>query len=531
MERKPAPRGDAGHTRGPGEGEVGPATPGSPAWDEQGRFKDIVNLLPFPIAVIDISGRIEFANPRFVSVFGYTLEDVPDGRSWFTKAYPDPGYRRNVVQAWWEDLAASREGEVGPRTFDVTCKDGAVKTIVFRLIAMERCKLFYVFEDITERTRMEQDLLRAQKLESLGVLAGGLAHDFNNILTGIMANLSVVKGFGELPEDLETVLQEAERASMRAKGLTHQLLTFARGGEPVRQTASLPKLIRETTEFSLSGSNVRCELDLPDNLWLADLDRSQFSQVIQNLVLNALQAMPEGGTLRIGAENRVFGQGAVPLLAPGRYVRISLEDEGAGIAEENLDRVFDPYFTTRQKGVGLGLATAFSVVQKHGGRIEVASRVGVGTTFTLYVPASEKKRPEEEAPGPSPARRAERILLIDDEQSIRRAAREILQRLGYEVEAAPEGRAGLDLYRRARDSGRPFDAVIVDLTVPGGMGGRETIRELLRLDPEARGIVSSGYSNDPVMSSYAEYGFRGVVAKPYSMADLATVLERVLADR
>ena len=385
-----------------------------------------------------------------------------------------------------------------------------------------------VFRDITEKRRLDDELARAGKLESIGVLAGGIAHDFNNLLTGILANLSLAKLSVPPSEKLHRRLMEAEKASLRARELTQQLLTFAKGGAPIRKLTTLGGLLKEAAGFTLVGTNVRAEFDIPDDLWPAEVDAGQISQVIQNLVLNAQQAMPQGGTVRVRAEGMLVSLDSGLPLAEGRYLRLSIGDQGAGIPEEHLAKVFDPFFTTKPQGSGLGLATAYSIVHKHDGHLSVESKPGEGTTFCIYLPASARHVAPLESRPPGVRPGEGRVLVMDDEPSMRETVFQVLTALGYEVSLAADGREAVELYRQAMAAGTPFRAAILDLTVPGGMGGRETLRQLLAVDPQVRAIVSSGYSNDPVMSDFSSYGFRGVVAKPYSVEELSHVVHSVI---
>ena len=385
-----------------------------------------------------------------------------------------------------------------------------------------------MLHDITERKRMKQEIAKVQQLESLGILAGGIAHDFNNILTVILANISMAKLYGALQDDISQMLTDAEKASLRAKKLTQQLLTFAKGGAPIKKVMSISGLLKDTAEFTLSGSKVRCEFSMPDDLWPIEADAGQISQVIQNLIINADQAMPRGGTVKICAENAIIGENDVSLIKEGRYLKISITDQGTGIAKKDLPNIFDPFFTTKQKGSGLGLATAFSVVNNHDGHIGVDSEVEVGTTFHVYLPTSRKtSKPEERSKG-KPTRGKGKILLIDDEEIIRKAAGEVLKRIGYQVTVAKDHEEGIRLYEKALKGKHPFDAIIMDLTIPGDMGAREAIKKFKKIDRDVKVIVSSGYSDDPTMSNYVEYGFRGVVEKPYKIDDLAEVIHMVL---
>jgi CheY-like chemotaxis protein len=382
--------------------------------------------------------------------------------------------------------------------------------------------------DITERKRMEQELGNIQRLQSLGVLAGGIAHDFNNILTAIMTNLSMARFYGALDDEVSQMLADAEKASLRAKGLTEQLLTFAKGGDPIKRTMRLSTFLKDSVLFALSGSNARCEFSMPEEPWMIDADEGQLSQVFQNLVINADQAMPEGGVIRIHVENVHVGDEESVRVKGGRYVKVSVTDQGNGMPEEQLSKIFDPFFTTKERARGLGLTIAFSVVNRHGGHIEVVSELGEGTVFHIYLPATEilaepKGIAKEELVGGEG-----RVLVIDDEEVVRRSAGEVLKRLGYEVGLAKDGAEGIRVYEEAMEGERPFDVVIMDLTIPGELGGKKAVEKLRDLHPSARVIVSSGYSDDPVMSKFKEYGFDGVLVKPYKVEDLAAVIHRVL---
>jgi two-component system, cell cycle sensor histidine kinase and response regulator CckA len=387
-------------------------------------------------------------------------------------------------------------------------------------------------EQLERETRLQGELARAGKLESLGLLAGGIAHDFNNLLTVLMGNISLIRGDSGLTAESAESLEQAEKAAGRARDLTQQLLTFAKGGAPIRAAVSLPEIVREVAEFAIRGSKVRCEFDLPGSLWPANVDKGQIGQVVQNIVINAIQAMPGGGVVDITLSNREVGNELGGVLAPGRYVRLDLADHGPGIPAGDLGRIFDPYFTTKKHGSGLGLATVHSIVKKHAGHITAASRMGHGTTFSIWLPAAESAVPfNPEAVTANlravPAGQA-RVLVMDDEVFIRNLASSILRRYGHRATAVEDGAAAVQEYARARAAGEPYDLVILDLTIPGGMGGREAMEELQRIDPAVRAIVSSGYSNDLVLANYQLHGFRGMISKPYDVADFAHAVENVL---
>lgn len=393
-----------------------------------------------------------------------------------------------------------------------------------------------VFRDVTEKKRMDEELQRMSKLESVGILAGGIAHDFNNILAAVLGNVSLAKMYAR-PSDERVLkrLEDAEQAVLRAKDLTLQLLTFSKGGSPILKTTSIENVVRETASFALTGSGVRCDFTFGEDLSPVDIDEGQMSQVINNLVINSQQAMSGGGVITIEAANLVTTREIVEhgaFLQPGAYVRISVKDDGIGIAPEHVHKVFDPYFTTKDKGSGLGLATSYSIIKNHDGHITLESEPGAGTTFFIYLKASRR-------PAASIRRdirdvrnttvRA-RVLHMDDEAMILKATKEMLEGLGYDVTSVADGREAVARYREARTAGTPFDVVLLDITVRGGLGGKDAMRELLAIDPGVKAIVSSGYSNDPVMASYRRYGFRGVIAKPCLMSELDEIIRRVLEE-
>ena len=384
--------------------------------------------------------------------------------------------------------------------------------------------------DITEKKKMEEEILKGQKLESLGVLAGGIAHDFNNLLTAIMGNVSLAKMFAAPGTKAYDRLTDAEKACERATGLTQQLLTFSKGGAPVKKTASIVQIITDSAGFMLRGSNVKCDFTLQKDLWAADVDEGQMGQVINNLIINADQAMPDGGVISVSAENVMIEASNHLSLPEGRYILISIQDQGEGISPENMSKIFDPYFTTKELGSGLGLATVYSIIKSHQGHLDVESSEGVGTIFRVYLPASEKELEPAEvtAPEATVAAGFGRILVMDDEEVIREIAREILNHLGYQVDVCGDGSSALALYREALDSGNRYVAVIMDLTIQGGMGGKETMKALLAIDPAVKGIVSSGYSNDPILAHFREYGFSGMVSKPYTVRELQERLHELL---
>jgi PAS domain S-box-containing protein len=498
--------------------------------DSEERFRSLFQAMNEGVclheAIYDPSGKIvDFRildiNPQFGRILGLSRAAILGKLASEVYGPGDPPYQDIYVEV----------AETGKSSQFETRLSIVDKYFSVSAFSPERNKLATVFEDITERRRMEEDIRRAHNLESLGLLAGGIAHDFNNILTGITGNLSLLMGSLDPGSEEREITAEAQQAAAKTKMLTQQLMTFAKGGEPVKKSASIEALIKETTELTLRGSKIRPLFDLPESLPSVEIDIGQISQVIQNLVLNADQAMPAGGVLKLSAEKvDVSEKDPLPLKA-GLYVKVSIEDQGIGIPADLLAQVFDPYFSTKPQGHGLGLSIVHSVIQRHKGHITVHSTRGAGTTFEFYLPVSqtqaapavEKKR--EIATGTG------RILLMDDEEIIQRTMGRMLGKFGYEVVSVYDGNEALSAYRTALDRGTPFDIVIMDLTIPGTMGGKEAVGQLLKIDPEARVLVSSGYSNDPVMANYAAYGFCGRLAKPVGMQELAETVKRVLTEK
>lgn len=379
-----------------------------------------------------------------------------------------------------------------------------------------------------ERKKMEREMLRRHKLDSLGLLAGGIAHDFNNFLSGILLSTSIAKRYIEQENEAFEVLNDAEQAAKRASNLSSQLITFTKGGDPVRVSTSISKLLKEAVDFALTGSGVKCILEVPDNLSFADVDRGQVSQVIHNIVLNALQAMPEGGSLTVKADNITLKTGNEMNLSPGKYLKISITDTGVGIIEENLSNIFDPYFTTKTHGSGLGLTMSYSIIKKHGGYLGVDSVKDRGSTFYIYLPAVQAAPERIEEKGGSIKRGRGRILVMDDEDVVLSSASKGLKMLGYEVITVKNGSEAFDSYTKALEEKTPFIVSILDLTISGAMGGKETANLILSVDPDAMIVVSSGYSKDPIMSDYKKYGFKACLMKPYTIENLSDVIASLI---
>jgi len=496
--------------------------------ESEEKYRNLYESMMDAFVRTDMEGNIIEFNKQYMDMLGYAEDKIKKLK-----------YTGITPKKWHEMEAKIVEEQVLKRGYsdvyekEYIKKDGTVFPVDIRVFLLKDDDgtpkgMWGIVRDISERRKTEEELRKIERLESLGVLAGGIAHDFNNLLTGILGNLSLVRT--EEGEEFQNILEEAKQASIQAKNLAQQLLTFSKGGEPIKGRVSIEDIIRDSAGFTLHGSNVKCLYDVPPDLWKVKVDKGQMSQVIDNLVINANQAMPQGGNIKIKAENIILKKKSSLPLPEGKYVKITFEDKGIGIPDTHLLRIFDPYFTTKQKGSGLGLATVYSIIQKHDGHISVESQVGKGTAFFIYLPAIVDKLMEEEAKKVTKRTLTGegKVLIMDDEKIVRRAVGGMLERLGYSVEITENGEEAIDKYKEVMNSGERFDAVILDLTVPGGLGGKETIEKLLKIDPDVKAIVSSGYSTDPVMANYKKYGFSAVVAKPFDLKELNEVIGKVL---
>lgn len=490
------------------------------------RFRMIYENAPVLINAFDENGRCVLWNKQCQKTFGWTVDEINASKDSLALFYPDPTVRNEVLRT----VTTEPEGrfrEWHPRT-----KNGKTLMTMWANFRLPDGIAFNLGYDITGRRQMEMDLEKNRKLESVGVLAGGIAHDFNNILTGLFGNIELAKLKLQPDNAAYTYIQTAHKALERASSLTKQLLTFAKGGDPILQTLEITQVIQDSVEFTLSGSNVRTVLNLPENLWQVKADKGQVSQVIANLVINADQAMPNGGTLIIKAENlKDIDNGHLPYIS-GDFVKLSIRDHGPGISEELKGKIFDPYITTKASGSGLGLTVVHSIISKHNGHINVDSQLGFGATFVIYLPADRSPQSTNDEPSSSVSEKSpsklKHILVMDDDEMILDLSTHMLESFGYTSETAMDGEKAVEKYVSARQSGNPFDVAIVDLTIPGGIGGREVVEKLLTIDPDAKIIVSSGYSTDPVMANYSTHGFKGRIVKPFRMADLKNELSRVL---
>jgi PAS domain S-box-containing protein len=477
------------------------------------------------IWVRDLVRNEVWATDNWRTLFGFAKSERIDLNGFLQKLHPED--REAVSQT----LAKALGGEGAYETeYRVVLPDGRIRWIASRgrvefngagkPVLMRGASL-----DITTRKQVEEELFRGRKLESLGVLAGGIAHDFNNFLNIIAGNIALTKMHLKPADPVCNILEQAAAACNRATSLALQLLTFAKGGAPVRIPSRLDGVVKGAVDLAGAGAQVAIDLAIVDDLWSAEIDIEQISHALHNILLNARQAMPEGGMIEVRAENVVFDADSLSL-RPGNYILISVRDHGCGIEADVLPRIFDPYFTTKQSGSGLGLATVYAIIAKHGGHITVQSMLDVGTTFSIYLPACATAQPAESSIGQQLQTGSGRILVMDDEEALLILLTQILEWLGYEVECVRDGLEAIELYQKAKDSGRHFDIVLLDLTIPGGTGGKEVAARLREVDDSVILIVSSGYSNTPIMSEFRKYGFNDVLSKPWTPVQLSEVLRR-----
>ena len=497
--------------------------------EEQQIFKSLVENSTDLIGIASMDGEVSYMNKAGQKLVG--LDSLGEVRR---RRIQDFALEKHLKPLQEMLASLSKEGtwkgEARIRDF----KTGTPIPIEFHSFVIKDDKtgqpiaLATISRDISERKKLEEEMARGDKLNSIGILAGGIAHDFNNLLTAVFGNITLAKIYANRQSEVYKRLEESEKAAERARDLTQQLLTFSKGGAPVKKTIALQELVKESANFVLRGSNVKCEFSFPEDLWHLEADEGQISQVLNNLIINATHAMSGGGTLQIYCGNVIVDQSDLPL-AKGKHILISIMDHGTGISKKNLSNIFDPYFTTKKRGSGLGLSTSYSIVRSHGGHITVESYLGIGTTFNIYLPASLEGKPlpcsEEERFVTGKGR----ILVMDDEEAVRDVARGMLETLGYSVTLAKDGTEAIENYKVAMSSGEPFDSVLMDLTIPGGMGGMEAVKRILEIDSKVKAIVCSGYSNEPVMANPNSFGFCAVVPKPYSLKQLGGTIGDVLS--
>ena len=501
---------------------------------EREKFRFLIEELPFAVSFIDQDNRYKYINPRFIEIFGYTLEDIPDGRQWFKKAYPDVEYRRKVIPSWINDLENSKVGKTRSRSFNVRCKNGLEKVIHFRSVTMENGEQFVLYEDISEQKQLEAQYQQSQKMEAVGTLAGGIAHDFNNLLQSILGycQLLLFKKQKEHPEFGK--LKEIEKATLRASELTLQLLTFSRKVEsklrPINlnhQVEHIHKLLKRTIPKMID-----IELHLEENLKIINADPAQIEQVLMNLVVNARDAIHEEGKLIIETENVTLDEEYYKThlgTHPGEYVLLIVSDTGEGMDKETADHIFEPFFTTKKmnKGTGLELSMVYGIVNSHGGNIFCYTEPGEGTTFKIYLPGIEAEIEEQVPEGKEeiiPMGGSETILLVDDEEFIRNLGEEILTKFGYRIITAPDAEIALRLYHEKK---KDISLIILDLIMPG-MGGRRCLEELMKLNPWLKVIIASGYSVKGPVKEVLETGAKGFIDKPYNVNQMLKIIREVL---
>lgn len=501
--------------------------------ESEEKYRGLIETTSTGYVILDTEGKVLDANPEYLRLTGHNELKEILGRS--VIAWTAEQDRRKNATAIKQCL---KTGLVKHLELDYAGGDGrsiAVEVNATAIMTSEGIKIIALVRDISDRKRVEDErakleahLIQAQKMEAIGTLAGGIAHDFNNILTAILGNI----GLGMLDQNMgdqgRQRLAAAEKACQQAQSLARQLLTFAKGGAPIKELVSLENLVAEAASLPCRGSQVRCEHAFAKDLMAIAGDPGQIHQAFQNLIINAIQAMPQGGTIEITGENiKVGNHGRLPL-ETGNYVKVSIKDKGIGIPEKYLQKIFDPYFTTKQQGSGLGLATAYSIVNNHHGHISAESKLGEGSTFHVYLPASDQKIMQQPKEITELLYGKGKILVMDDEAMVREVLGMMLLTLGYEAKFAKDGVEAIELFSQAQGSADPFAAVILDLTVPGGMGGKEAMDRFLEIDPQVKAIVSSGYFDDPIMADFQKCGFAGVIAKPYRVAELGKVLNKVL---
>ncbi len=504
--------------------------------ESERKYRTIVDTIGEGIITIDRHSQIQFVNREFCKIFNYTEKELTDQN--LLMLIPENFRDAHItgIKRFLEDGVNEAAGG-GAKCMEVVGlrKDGTIFPLELRIdqsvYSHQEGVLFTAsIRDISERNKMEEELRRTQKLESIGNLAGGIAHDFNNILTGFASKITLAKWSIDKKEIVFQRLTEAERILGSARKLATQLLTFSKGGEPVKKITFVKNILRDHVDLLLAGSNIKCLYNITDDLWPVEVDEGQVGQVITNIVMNSQEAMPDGGEIEIKAENIALKKDRDTPLNTGKYIRIAIEDSGIGISEEILPKIFDLYFTTKRKGNGIGLATCYSIIIKHNGHIDVKPNPGKGVAFIIYLPASTEKLMDNEKYKNETAGyvRNKKILLMEDEKNIRDDISKLLKLMGNEVISMENGEQTIQIYREALDKGRPFDVVIMDLTIPGGMGGKETMKNLLKMDPKVKAVVASGYSDDLIMVEPEKYGFRGVIPKPYNIEELNKVLGQVL---
>ena len=480
------------------------------------------------------------ANPDLLFIFdsGYNFIDYKAEVNDELYAEPADFIGKNIKEVLPRDLAeltikkielVNKTGRMQSYEYDIEL-DGEKIFFDSRLLKFGENTFLAIVRNISEKKKRDEETIRSHKLESLGIFAGGIAHDFNNILSAIVGYISLARMKIDNKDKAVELLDEAEKSGLRARHLTEQLLAFSKGGNPVKEITNVIDVVKESADFIMSGSKTALNYNVEPDVLKADIDRGQIGQVIQNIILNASQAMPSGGVIYISIRNQYMKDENVISIPEGTYVAIEIKDEGSGIESRNLKRIFDPYFTTKKDGNGLGLTICHSIVKRHGGGIEVESVPGKGTEFTIYLPAcndvkSDKKTAS--APKISINLKNLSVIIMDDEPQLRYIMKEVLNDEGAKIFTVSDGSEAIDLFEKMASSGEPADLIIADLTIPGGMGGLEAIRIIREQGLPFKAIVISGYSNDPVMSDFKNYGFDAYIAKPFTSEDLLAVVKKV----
>ncbi len=496
--------------------------------ESEERFRSLVEESPLGVSLISKKGVYKYLNPRFTEIFGYTLEDIPNGKEWFRKAYPERNYRHKAISTWINDEKNFETGESRARTFRVLCKQGSEKIINFRPVTLKSGDRLLIYEDITERRHLEAQVFHAQRMEAVGTLAGGIAHNFNNLLTAILNNITLMLLDKDPDHPEYERLKNMEKRVLESSELTGQLLGIGRGGKRRTEPQYINKIIKEQNRiFGMTRKEVTLRGEYEKRPWTVKVDKSQVQQVILNLYVNAWQAMPGGGNIYLKTKNIVLDEDHASAFnaESGRYVMVSVSDTGTGMNEDILKRIFDPFFTTKEEGTGLGLASVYGIIRNHGGFVEVSSEEGKGSTFNLYFPAFEGDAKQEDENKVEELSPAGTILLVDDEESITGLGKILLSRIGYRVFTAREGSEALEIYRKNMGE---IDIVILDLVMPG-MGGMETFQRLKQLDPGVKVLVSTGHTSDSQIRDMLAQGCQGLIQKPFNMKiDLPRKIKEVM---
>ncbi|MCI4626601.1 MAG: ATP-binding protein [Candidatus Magnetoovum sp. WYHC-5] len=498
------------------------------------KYRSLMEQSSEAIMLLDTKGIIIEINKQAETLFGLKDGDKPLKNICYKSFIPQDEHKI------WKKyiLTIIKTGSILIDDVRVVDNNGSTVLVDITVNTIEYTgNTFYqaTVRDIANRKKMEENLRKTQKLEAIGILAGGIAHDFNNILTALSIRVHYCLKRLSPENRLFQVLKESEGIFLMAKGLSQQLLTFSKGGVPIKRVVFIEKFLADIVKMSLSGTNISYEISVTKNILPVNIDEGQIMQVITNILINAVQAMQSGGFVYIAVENVIIDSKTLMPVQAGQYVLVSVRDTGYGITSENIKHIFDPFFTTKENGSGLGLSISYSIIKKHNGYIDVESEVGKGTVFKVYLPAYEKATRvfaidtdiniyDEKT---KPTISAMKLLIMDDDDNINEFVGKLLQEEGYTVEVAKEGRQAIEKYKNAMENKTPFNIVIIDLTIRHGMGGKITIEELIKIDPTVKAVVTSGYSNEPIIAEFQQFGFKGVITKPYNIDELKEVLHRL----